>query len=297
MAAERGARRAATTARRSARRRLGLAASLLFLLGCGAAAPANPSASPAALRRVQAPTVPFESTALAELPGVRADRIELAVAFPEPFDPARSYPILIPQVTSDSPRSNIDALSAYAGPALASGYVVLTAQGIPWPTHQQSDTIAHRYASLRAALRWLAGELPASERWPIVLAGFSGGAKISQALAFSLTLEGRRVAGVFLGGCNEDHTRLLLGQFPAVKDRFTQIAFFLSVGEDDRIAPPDAVREVARHLRGSGVRQLELSVHRGGHRLDARELSKALGWLRARIPGVATGGDAGPPDG
>jgi predicted esterase len=158
--------------------------------------------------------------------------------------------------------------------------VVLTAQGIPWPSTERSDTLAHRYASVRAALRWLAGEVPPSQGWPIVLAGFSGGAKISQVLAFSLTLEGRRVAGVFLGGCNEDHSRLLLREYPALEERFSQMAFFLSVGEEDRIAPPAAVREVAGHLRRSGAQRLELSVHRGGHRLDARDLDKALRWLR-----------------
>jgi predicted esterase len=61
------------------------------------------------------------------------------------------------------------------------------------------------------------------------------------------------------------------------------MAFFLSVGEEDRIAPPAAVREVADHLRRSGVQRLELSVHRGGHRLDARDSSKALRWLRAQM--------------
>ena len=101
-------------------------------------------------------------------------------------------------------------------------------------------------------------------------------------LAFSLTLEGRRVAGVFLGGCNEDHSRLLLGEFPVVKERFSQIAFFLSVGDADRIAPPESVREVADQLRRSGVQRLEVSVHRGEHRLDTRDLGRALGWFRAQ---------------
>src|SRR5262249_12634861 len=154
--------------------------------------------------------------------------------------------------------------------ALEHGYVVLTAQGMPWPDSARGDTLMHRYVAVRAALRWLASELPPSAHWPIVVAGFSGGAKISQVLAMSLTLEGRQVAGVFLGGCNEAHSKLLLGQSPSAKDRFTQIAFYLSVGSDDRIAPPEAVRSVAEQLRSSGVQHLELSIHRGGHRLDVQ---------------------------
>jgi predicted esterase len=261
-----------------------IAAGAIALCACGttSAEVPPPRLPDAALRRVEVSTVPFESAALAQLPSLRSDRVELAVAFPDRFDAAQEHPILITQVTSDRARSNIDELAAYAPTALAAGYVVLTAQGIPWPTTRQSDTPSHRYASVRAALRWLAREVPQSERWPIVLAGFSGGAKISQVLAFSLTLEGRRVAGVFLGGCNEDHSRLLLAEFPTVKEPFSQIAFFLSVGAEDRIAPPDSVRDVAAQLRRSGVQRLELSVHRGGHRLDARDLSRALGWLRAQ---------------
>jgi predicted esterase len=235
------------------------------------------------LRRVEAPTEPFESEALEQIPSIVADRVELAVAFPERFDPARQHPILITQVTSDRARPNIAELAAYAPTALALDYVVLTAQGIPWPDSAESDTLAHRYASVRAALRWLASEVPQSEHWPIVLAGFSGGAKISQVLAFSLTLQGRRVAGVFLGGCNEDHSRLLLGEFPTLKERFPQIAFFLSVGDEDRIAPPEAVRDVARQLRRSGAQHVEVSVHRGGHRLDTQDLDRGLRWFREQL--------------
>jgi hypothetical protein len=261
-----------------------IAAGALALSACGPTAAGMPPRLPDAdLRHVEAPTAPVERAALADLPDMSPDRVELAVAFPEHLDPTRQHPILITQVTSDRFRSNVAELAAYAPTALALGYVVLTAQGIPWPATEKSDTLAHRYASVRAGLRWLAGEVPHSEGWPIVLAGFSGGAKISQVLAFSLALEGRRVAGVFLGGCNEDHSRLLLHEYPAMKERFSQMAFFLSVGEDDRIAPPEAVREVADHLRRSGVQRLELSVHRGGHRLDTRDLSKALRWLDAPI--------------
>jgi predicted esterase len=237
----------------------------------------------ASLRTFEVPTVPLESDALAELPSLQADRVEVAVALPAALDPTRVHPILITQVTADHFRPNITELGEYAPTALEQGYVVLTAQGIPWPASPESDTLLHRYVSVRAALRWLAGELPQSEHWPIVIAGFSGGSKISQVLAVSLMLEQRNVAGVFLGGCNEDHSRLLLAEYPAVRERFAQIAFFLSVGNDDRISPPSAVRSVAEHLRSSGVQHLELSEHPGGHRLDTRDLSKALKWFRTQL--------------
>jgi hypothetical protein len=256
------------------------------LWACGAASAGGapgPAEPVAGLRRVEVPTIDMERAALAELHSSRPDRVELAVAFPPAFDPAQEHPILITQVTADHFRSNIDELPSYAPAALADGYVVLTAQGIPWPPNEGSDTLMHRYVSVRAALRWLGSEVPGSERWPIVIAGFSGGAKISQVLAVSLTLEQRHVAGVFLGGCNEDHSGVLLGQYPAVKDPFSRIAFFLSAGRQDRIAPLEAVHSVADGLRRSGVEHLELSVHPGGHQLDQQDLRKALRWFRAQL--------------
>jgi predicted esterase len=257
----------------------------IALCACGAAstgAPASPQLN-LGLRHVEVATDSIERAGLAEIPSIAADRVALAVAFPAAFAPEQVHPILVTQVTADRARPNLAELAAYAPTALEQGYVVISAQGIPWPERHQDDTLVHRYATLRAALRWLAGEVPQSERWPIVLAGFSGGAKISQVLAFSLMLEHRHVAGVFLGGCNEDHSQVLLGEYPAVKDRFSQIAYYLSVGEDDRISPPASVRDVAKHLRASGAQRVEVSTHGGGHRLDTRDLSQALRWFRAQL--------------
>jgi predicted esterase len=246
-----------------------------------------------ALRRVEAPTVPVERAALSALPGTQTDRVELGVAFPDALDPKRPHPILVTQVTADPFRPNVDELSAYAPTALEQGYVVLTAQAIPWPESPKHDTLMHRYVTLRAALRWLQSEVPESESWPIVLAGFSGGAKIIQALAVSLTLEGRRVAGLFLGGCNEAHFRVLLAEHPEVKESFSRIAVYLSAGQQDRIAPPAAVRSVAESLRGEGVQHVELSLHPGEHRLNVQDLSRALGWFRTQIgPEPAPGASA-----
>jgi predicted esterase len=235
------------------------------------------------LRRVEVPTVPAEQEALATIPLLRPDRVELAVGFPDAFDATREHPILITQVTADHYRPNVAELEEYAATALAQGYVVLTAQGIPWPHTAASDTLMHRYVSVRAALRWLSEQIPASAHWPIIVAGFSGGAKISQVLAFSLMLEQRWVAGVFLGGCNEDHSPVLLGTYPVLKASFSRVAFFLSVGRDDPIAPPTAVQGVAEGLRRSGVERVKVSEHPGVHRLDRGDLGTGLRWFQTQL--------------
>jgi predicted esterase len=279
-------RRASGAWRRVARLAPGLLPGLLTV-ACAAGTPQHGPAESSredvdhVVRHLEVPTAPLERDALATIPSIRSDRVAIAVAVPPDLDPAQPHPILVTQVSADA-RSNVDALGAYVPAALEHGYVALTAEAMPWPAAGQ-DTILHRYATLRAGLRWLATEIPESERWPIVLAGFSGGAKISQVLAFSLGLEQRRVAGVFLGGCNEDHSALLLGQFPAMKSRFAQIAYYVSAGREDRIAPPASARAVADSLRAAGAWRVELSLHAGEHRLDARDASRALGWFRAQL--------------
>lgn len=260
--------------------------------GACAGTPARPPPAPqlnVPLRQVQVQTAPVEREALAAIPGIDPDRVEVAAAWPSTLDLGRDNPILITQVTADRARSNVAELDAYASAALEEGYVVLTAQSVPWPARAEHDTLLLRYATVRAALRWLATELPASERWPIVLAGFSGGAKIIQVLAVSASLEQRRVAGLFLGGCNEEHFSLLLAQYPSMKEPLSRMAFYLSAGEDDRIAPPASMRTVAEQLRHAGVRRVELSVHRGEHRLDQQDLRRALRWFWSQDPALASG--------
>lgn len=241
-----------------------------------------PAARDPRVRLVDVPTEALEQAALVKLPALRSDGVEMAVAFPQGFDPARPHPILVTQVTNAF-RPNIDELNAYVPTALEQGYVVLTAQVSPW-LEGEHDPLMYRYVALRAALRWLATEAPGSSSWPLFIAGFSGGAKISQALAFSLLMEGHRVSGVFLGGCNEAHAPALLKEYPALRPSFSQIAFFLSVGKEDRISPASAVREVADALRTAGAERVELSLYPGGHRLDQQELGKALRWFRGLPP-------------
>jgi hypothetical protein len=277
--------------RRHWRRVAWRALAVCVLAGCASggsgvrssAPPGSAESQQVKVRRVEVATSPEEGAALAQLRALRSDRVEVALALPEHFDAAREHPVLLTQVTADAYRPNIAELSEYAPIALAQGYVVLTAQGIPWPRGTGGDTLLHRFVTASAGLRWLSSEIPQSAAWPIVIAGFSGGAKISQVLAVSLLLERRPVAGVFLGGCNEDHSPLLLARYPAVKERFSHIAFFLSAGNDDNIAPLSAVRAVAEGLQRSGVERLQLSEHPGGHRLSPRELDKGLRWLREQI--------------
>lgn len=231
------------------------------------------------VRVVEIATLPSEREVLSSLQSVNPDIVEAAIAFPGSFNPQQQYPVLITQVTADRYLPNIENMEAYRETALKNGYVVLTAQAKPWPATTREDTRQHRYISLRAALRWLRQQYPESGSWPLVLAGFSGGAKMVQPLAAVLLVEQREVIGLFLGGCNDESTNEILTIYPEVADAYKNIAFFLSSGRSDRIASPRTMRQVAKRMEKAGVKKVHLSRYSGAHHLDTHELDAALKWF------------------
>ncbi len=60
------------------------------------------------------------------------------------------------------------------------------------------------------------------------------------------------------------------------------IPLCFSVGAFDHVAPPGVVKNLATALRPAGAKHVEVSVYRGGHRLDPSELERALRWFEAR---------------
>lgn len=248
---------------------------------------------------VEIATLPHEREVLSSLHSVNSDVVEAAVAFPDNFNPQQLYPVLITQVTADRYLPNIDAMEAYRETALKIGYVVLTAQAKPWPATTRDDTRQHRYISLRAALRWLGQEYPASRNWPLVLAGFSGGAKMVQPLAAVMLMEQRDVIGLFLGGCNDESTNEILRVYPEVADAYKNIPFFLSSGRNDRVASPRAMRRIAKRMEKAGAKRVHLSRYSGAHYLEPRELDAALKWFLQgghKVSPLQTGA-AGPENG
>ena len=137
------------------------------------------------VRLINVPSDPAEKAILTSLGSSSPDKVAVAIALPANFNPENTYPVLITQVTGDKYRPNIEEIDVYREIAQKQGYLVITAQAIPWP-NPKFDLINHRYVAIRAALRWLEKEYPGSSNWPIVFAGFSGGAKMSQILAASL---------------------------------------------------------------------------------------------------------------
>ena len=83
------------------------------------------------------------------------------------------------------------------------------------------------------------------------------GAKYSGWLAGWFAGEGRRVCGMFMGGCNEDMATMALKEDKPPRKEFLAAKVFLSTGKDDRTAGPSFGQTVQASLKKSGFDQGE----------------------------------------
>src|SRR5439155_8993654 len=116
------------------------------------------------------------------------------LATPANFDPRKSWPVLIAFSTNDFKRQNRDDLvEFYRRVGLGEGWVLLAGDG---PQPARNDTVGWRAAMTMAAINALHRSFAGSEKWPIVCAGFSGGAKSASFVAPLLTKSGCRIIGI-----------------------------------------------------------------------------------------------------
>jgi hypothetical protein len=200
-----------------------------------------------------------------------------ALAVPPGFNPKKPWPVLVVLATDDFQRRNRDDLSAfYRDTALAEGWVVIAGDGAVLP---RSETAAWRLAMTLAALDAFFRSFPGSVHWPLVCAGFSGGAKSAGFLAPVLSLAGANVAGIFITGINAD--RLSAG-YNAFKPgpAFLHTPVFLSSGSSDPIAKLSDQRDVQLSMRKTGFDRIEMEIFPEGHVFKRAHLRDALRWFR-----------------
>ena len=158
------------------------------------------------------------------------------LATPANFDPRKKLPVLVAFSTRDSRRQNRDDLvDFYRRVGLAEGWVLLAGDG---PQPAQNDTVAWRAAMTLAAIDALHHSFPGSEKWPMVCAGFSGGAKGASFIAPLLAKSGCHITGIYLTGANQEHLSEGYKSFQPGAD-FLTTPIFVSSGRDDRIATLD----------------------------------------------------------
>jgi hypothetical protein len=203
------------------------------------------------------------------------------IAVPNHFDPNRSWPVLVVFSTTDLNRLNRDDLvDFYRKAALAEGWIVLAGDGA---TFSPRDTNGWRAAMTLAALDALHRSFPGSDRWPVAIAGFSGGAKRASLMAPLLVLEGCRLCGIYLSGVNEDVLSVAYRK-AHLGPPFLNVPVFISTGTNDNIATPAQAAGVGASIKSTGFKSVELHGFNGGHVVKNAHTIEALGWFRANRP-------------
>lgn len=204
----------------------------------------------------------------------------VSIGVPPGFVATRPHPMLYTSVTGDLWVPNAWSVRNYYPAAAAEGWVVVTADGDHWPAE---DTIAWRLAMTGVALRATATLWPGSEHWPLATGGFSGGSKLSfYTLAFAARAH-RPVAGLFLGGCNESVFRDALAMMQLDSRQFVDLPVFFSIGEHDRIVPPERSQAAMLTLQRMGLRHVEAATHPGRHQLVTEHVRQALRYFESNL--------------
>jgi hypothetical protein len=205
------------------------------------------------------------------------DHAVAVLAVPPNFDPQRSWPVLVALSTSDFQRKNRDDLrDFYMQPALQEGWLVLAGDGEGNPPR---DTAGWRAGMTLAALDALHRSFPGSNKWPIAVAGFSGGAKRAGNLAPLLARAGNRLMGIFLTGVNED--RLTQGyQTFRPGSGFLRTPIYISAGQEDRVARIGDQQNVKRTLDRTGFTNVRVVTMPHGHAVSRSAVREALRWFR-----------------
>jgi len=222
------------------------------------------------------PLTPAARLAIANSQNPPIDFARAALAVPFGFDPEIPTPILLVSGSSDGEASSIRVLPAFTNVALRLGWVVIAVDG----PHGKppNDSPPWRWGLISSLLDHMNKNWPGSRQWPIVAAGFSGGAKWSGVVGAILAQRGYNLVGVFMGGVNQDMASKAASLYdPAV--RFKRTPIYLSSGTKDKIATPQHHEEVKESLLSAGFSTVRLDTYDGGHGLSDSELQKALKWF------------------
>jgi hypothetical protein len=204
------------------------------------------------------------------------------LATPANFDPRKSWPVLVVFSTSDFRRQNRDDLvEFYRRVGLAEGWVLLAGDG---PQPARNDTAGWRAAMTLAAIDALHRSFTGSEKWPMVCAGFSGGAKGGGFIAPLLAKNGCRLIGIYLTGVNEDRLSEGYARSQPGAD-FLSTPIFFAIGRDDRIATQEQQYTVVGSIKRTGFNRIRIGTFHGGHEVNDAQTSIALRWFRTLAKG------------
>jgi hypothetical protein len=131
-----------------------------------------------------------------------------------------------------------------------------------------------------AALDALHASFPGSNKWPVAIAGYSGGAKRAGWIAPLLALAGCRMIGIYLTGINEDRLSTGYRQYHPGAE-FLNTPVFVSSGKNDTMATPNQQYQVTLSMKRTGFRRVRLENFPEGHVVKNARTVEALRWFRS----------------
>lgn len=200
---------------------------------------------------------------------------------PKGFDPTKQYNLMVTLGTSSGKNSKqSNSMRHFGAPGVAKGWVVMTSDSVKG--RPPNYGLQWRITMIDAALDVLNEEWPASVDWNIAAGGSSGGAKAAQgvlACMGSKSYGSRRIAGLFLTGCNEEvYSQMDRSDSPSRKSS-GNVAVFFSQGKGDKVAPPSSAKNVLDRLKKEGIRTQNYVEFQGGHGVHAPHVAAAFKWL------------------
>lgn len=201
--------------------------------------------------------------------------LKLAVAVPADFNPAKPQKVflVVTAVNNDAEKAqgNIGKFKMYRASCIEAGWVCIAVD---------SDVgDPNTFLPQQEAFNLLDKEWPGIKSSIFAAGGFSGGSKGCWAPVAWLVKNKYRVAGVFMGGCNQDYSEIFRKESSAPAGGYRLIHAYMSTGKDDKIASPAAAELVMKSLKSNGIRNARNELHDGGHSFYAPHFAEALRWF------------------
>ena len=216
--------------------------------------------------------------------GTPVEKTKVAIAVPQgfaPFDSSKKYKFLVINATSGGNGSSVGHMGGYVSAGVARDYVVF---GVDHSDGKAAnDNTAFRWSVQKNAMNYFHEKWPGSEEWPVMLAGFSGGAKWSGLLAGYYMSDGSRVSGVFMGGCNANLISGSLKEAKPKKVDFLKVPIWISNGTNDTMANVKYGESIKASMEKTGFKNVRLEPYEGTHRLSQDEVAKALDWFTGLV--------------
>ncbi|SHK27654.1 hypothetical protein SAMN02745181_3550 [Rubritalea squalenifaciens DSM 18772] len=200
----------------------------------------------------------------------------MQIGLPDGFDPSKPTPIFIVYVSADVKTHN-QYSKAYWNSCKTNNTILLSVDSIP-------DTLAgfntpNMMAMTKECLQTLEKTWPGAKTWPVMVGGFSGGAKYSQWMSALLSEDGYDVRGLFLGGCNGCFFEYAVDGLRVNKRTYRKIKCFMSAGKKDNLVNESHRNSVASAAKEADCKDTRLELYEGGHGLHKEHVTEAIKWF------------------